>query len=56
MNQIAKEYYHTQYIGHLVLEILCRYQRIQELSATLDHGVNFTTAPSQMFIIVEGLP
>jgi hypothetical protein len=31
-------------------------QRVKELPATLNHGVNFTTAPTEMSIVVECLP
>jgi hypothetical protein len=31
-------------------------QRVEELPATLNHGVNFTTAPTEMSIVVECFP
>lgn len=46
----------TQDIGHLVLEVLGCNQGVQELSPTLDHGVNFAAAPAEMGVVVEGLP
>ena len=46
----------TQDVRHLILKVLCGDQWIQELPATLDHGVDFTTATAQVFVIVEGLP
>ena len=46
----------TQDVRHLILKVLCGDQWIQELPATLDHGVDFTAAAAQIRIIVEGLP
>src|SRR6266436_2347336 len=56
IKQITKEKSSTQDIGHLVFEILCRYQRIQELLATFEHGVDFTAATSQVLVVVESFP
>ena len=46
----------TQDVRHLILKVLCGDQWIQELPATLDHGVDFTTATAEMRIVVERLP
>lgn len=46
----------TQDVRHLVLEILCSNQWVQEFLPTLDHGVNFTTTSTQILIVVESLP
>lgn len=46
----------TENVGHLVLEVLRCNQRVQKLPPAFNHSVNFATAPSQMSIIVEGLP
>ena len=46
----------TQDVRHLILKVLCGDQWIQELPATLDHSVDFTTATAHVFVIVEGLP
>ena len=46
----------TQNVGHLVLEVLRCNQRVEELPTPLNHSVNFTTASSQMRVVVEGLP
>ena len=32
------------------------HQWVEELAATLDHSVNFTTASAEVRIVVEGLP
>jgi hypothetical protein len=46
----------TQDVGHLVLEILSSDQGIEQLLSTFDHGVNFTTATSKIWVVVEGVP
>ena len=46
----------TKNVRHFVLEVLGSHQRIEKLAATLYHGVNLTTASTEMRIIVERLP
>ena len=46
----------TQDVRHLVLKVLCCNERVQEFPASLNHGVDLSTASSQMRVIVEGLP
>ena len=46
----------TQDVRHLILKVLCGDQWIQELPATLDHGVDFTTATTEVSVVVERLP
>ena len=45
-----------QDIGHFVLEILRRNERIQELPSTLDHSMDFTASTTQVLIIIERFP
>lgn len=46
----------TQDVRHFVFKILCGDQWVQEFFPTLDHGVNFTTATTQVFVVIERLP
>lgn len=46
----------TQNVRHLVLEVLRRHKWVEQLAATFDHGVNLSTAPTKVWVIVEGLP
>lgn len=46
----------TQDVGHFVLKVLGGNERIEELFATLDHGVDFSTATTKIGIIIEGFP
>ena len=43
-------------VGHLVLEILSSNQRVEQLATALDHGMDFTTASTEMRIVVESFP
>lgn len=46
----------TQYIGHLVLEILRRDQGVQKFRTVVDLGVDLATATTQVLVVVERLP
>lgn len=46
----------TQNVRHLVLEVLSCDERVQKLPTTLNHGVNFSTASSEVGVVVEGFP
>ena len=41
---------------HLVLEVLCRYKRVDELLAILDHGMNLASCATEVWIVVESIP
>lgn len=41
---------------NLVFEVLSSDQWVEELFAALDHGMDFTASPRQVFVIVEGFP
>lgn len=46
----------TQNVRHLVLEVLSRNKRVQQLLTTLNHGVNLSTASTEVRIVVERFP
>lgn len=46
----------TQNVGHFVLEVLGCNKRVEQLPASLNHGVNLATATAQVLVIIEGLP
>ena len=46
----------TENVGHLILEVLCGDQGVEQLTATLDHSMNFTTASAKVGIVIECFP
>ena len=46
----------TQDVRHLVFEILGSDKRVEQLLSSLDHCMNFTTASSEVGVVVERLP
>jgi len=46
----------VQNIRHLVFEVLCRNERIQQLATFVGHGVNFTATTAEICVIVECFP
>ena len=46
----------VQNVGHLVLKILRRNKRVDELATVLDHGMDLTAGATEIGVIVESLP
>ena len=46
----------VQNIRHLIFKVLGGNERVHKLLTALNHGVDFTTASSEVCIVVEGFP
>jgi hypothetical protein len=46
----------TEDIRHFILEVLSSNKGVQELLATINHSVNFTTAATEILILIERIP
>lgn len=46
----------TENVRHFVLKVLCSNESVEQLLTALDHGVNLSTGPSQIRIVVESFP
>ena len=46
----------VQDVGHLVLEVLCGDEWIEQLLALVDHGMDLSTASAEVRVVVERLP
>ena len=47
---------HTENVRHFIFKILGSNEGIKKFLSILDHSVNFTTATTEMRVVVKGLP
>ena len=47
---------HTENVRHLILEVLSSNEWVKKLLPTLNHGMDFTTASTEIGIVVERFP